>query len=247
MYSDIIQIGNKIDVISPAAKEREKKGGEKAPVLKSQVDDVRSDGTIVIEMPMYKGRVVLVNAGNNYELLFYSKKGLYRALCQVKNRFKEGSLIFATVEPITDLVKFQRREYFRLQCSLDMTGFMIDKEKTSLMNDEELMRYYDTDEVKNTAFKGIMVDISGGGCRFASKSKFETGDLLALSACLQNEKEKLPVLFMMDVISSTKITGSDDTYETRGEFQKLNPKLRERIIKYIFDEDRKMRKKDNGV
>ncbi len=247
MYNDIIQIGNKIDVISPVAKEREKKGGEKAPVLRSQVDDVRSNGTIVIEMPMYKGRIVLVNVDSNYELLFYSKKGLYRALCQVTERFKEGNLMFATVFPITELVKFQRREYFRLQCMIDMKAIVINKEKALAMSDADIMTFAAAPVVVENMKPGVMVDISGGGCRFSSKEQYNPGDLILIDVCLENENDRLPILFLMDVLHCNRLQNSVDTFETRGEFQKLNPKLRERIIKYIFDEDRKSRKKDSGI
>lgn len=247
MYNDIIQIGNKIDVISPVAKEREKKGGEKAPVLRSQVDDVRADGTIVIEMPMYKGKVVLVNVSNNYELMFYSKKGLYRALCQVIERFKEGNLMFARVFPVTELVKFQRREYFRLQCMIEMKAIVINKEKALAMSDEEIMAFAAAPVVAENMKPGMMVDISGGGCRFTSKTKYNEGDLILIDVILENETDRLPILFLMDVLHSNQVQNTLDTFETRGEFQKLNPKLRERIIKYIFDEDRKSRKRDSGI
>lgn len=247
MYNDIIQIGNKIDIISMEAKEREKRGGEKAPVLRSQVDDVRDNGTIVIEMPMYQSRIVLVNVGNKYELMFYSKKGLYRAVCQVIERFKEGNLLFATVFPITDVVKFQRREYFRLQCMIDMKALVINKEKALSMSDTDIMAFAAAPVVAENMKPGTMLDISGGGCRFTSKTQYKAGDLVLIDVILENETDRLPFLFLMDVLHCNQVQNSLDTYETRGEFQKLNPKLRERIIKYIFDEDRKTRKRDSGI
>lgn len=243
MYDDILQIGNKVDVVSVALIERKKNGEGKAPVMVSQIDDIRDDGTIIISMPMVKGKIVLINSGIRYEFLFYSKKGLYRAVGQVTGRYKEGNFAFAKIVLTTNLVKFQRREYFRLQCALPMKAYIIKESEETTSPTFDVTTYVDIPEIAETAVSGIMVDISGGGMRFTSPVIFDNGCEIAVRTLLTNGETKWDLILSMYVINSRRTANNSDVYETRGEFVNLNPKLRERIIKYIFDEDRRVRKK----
>ena len=64
---------------------------------------------------------------------------------------------------------------------------------------------------------------------------------------LQNENINQELLVVVSIVSCRQAAPNMERYETRAEFMHLGSKLRETIIKYIFDEDRKIRKKDMGV
>ena len=72
MIQDILQIGNKIDICSLEKEDRKKHDGKKLPILVSQLEEIDEDGELVIQMPMYKGKLVLLSLFLNS---FFCKPG----------------------------------------------------------------------------------------------------------------------------------------------------------------------------
>ena len=90
------------------------------------------------------------------------------------------------VELMSDLKKFQRRQYFRLECTLDIEYRRLeDSDVEKIKEDPELIR----DIMESEPFtSAIVLDISGGGVRFASEEKLEP-DLKRSVDCGKNEKK----------------------------------------------------------
>ena len=120
MVTDLLQIGNKIDICSLDKDDIRRAENGKVPILASQLEAVEDNGELIIQMPVYKGKIILLSLGSRYELIFYTRKGLYRGVCQVTDRYKEDNLFMVKVMLKSGLNKFQRREYFRLECILGM-------------------------------------------------------------------------------------------------------------------------------
>lgn len=247
MIQDILQIGNKIDICSLEKDDRKKHDGKKLPILVSQLEEIDEDGELVIQMPMYKGKLVLLSLGSRYELMFYTKRGLYRAVCQVTDRYKEDNFFMVKVMLRSNLTKFQRREYFRLECIIGMDAYELQREEAMMLSGANLEQRISDPEVAQTLSKAVIVDISGGGIRFISERKHEAGDYLAVHMTLSNENIDKDIWVVVSIVSCRKAAQNMERYETRAEYIHMGNKLREIIIKYIFDEDRKIRKKDVGV
>lgn len=247
MIQDILQIGNKIDICSLEKEDRKKHDGKKLPILVSQLEEIDEDGELVIQMPMYKGKLVLLSLGSRYELMFYTKRGLYRAVCQVTDRYKEDNFFMVKVMLRSNLTKFQRREYFRLECIIGMDAYELQREEAMMLSGANLEQRISDPEVAQTLSKAVIVDISGGGIRFISERKHEAGDYLAVHMTLSNENIDKDIWVVVSIVSCRKAAQNMERYETRAEYIHMGNKLREIIIKYIFDEDRKIRKKDVGV
>lgn len=247
MITDILQIGNKIDICTLDKSEIRRAEGGKVPILSSQLESVDENGDLVIHMPMHKGKIILLSLGSRYELMFYTRRGLYRGVCQVTDRYKEDNLFMVKMALKSGLNKFQRREYFRLECILGMETYKVDREEALKLDEAHMEQRVKDPEIAETAEKAVIVDISGGGIRFVSEKRHEEGECLIVRTLLKNENMNQPLLVIASVISSRKASANVDRYETRAEFLHLGTKLRETIIKYIFDEDRKLRKKDVGI
>jgi c-di-GMP-binding flagellar brake protein YcgR len=209
--------------------------------------DVNNNGNMVIDMPMYKGKIILLSVGTRYEMIFYTRNGLYRGVGQVTDRYKDGKFFMVRMELKTKLTKFQRREYFRLQCILSVDGWELSRDEALTISNDELAKRITDPEIVATMANGIIVDISGGGIRFISERRHEEDDCMIIRTQLQNESLDQELLVLVSVVSCRKASPNMERYETRAEFMHLGKSLRETIIKYIFDEDRKIRKKDVGV
>ena len=247
MVTDLLQIGNKIDICALDKSELKRMENGKVPILASHLESVEDNGELVIQMPVYKGKIILLSLGSRYEMMFYTRKGLYRGVCQVTDRYKEDNLFMVKVVLKSGLNKFQRREYFRLECILGMQAYELEREEALKLDAAHLAERVKDPEVIMTESKAVIVDISGGGIRFITERKHEEGDCLAVRTALQNENINQELLVVVSIVSCRQAAPNMERYETRAEFMHLGSKLRETIIKYIFDEDRKIRKKDMGV
>lgn len=247
MVTDLLQAGNKVDICALDQSEFKRTENGKIPILASQLEAVLDDGGLIMQMPVYKGKIMLLSLGSRYELMFYTKRGLYRGVCQVVDRYKEDNLFMVQVVLKSGLNKFQRREYFRLECIIGMQAYELDREEALLLTEENLEARMQDADILETESDAIIVDISGGGIRFISDKRNEEGDYLLVRTRLQNEKVDQPLLVIVSVVSCRRMSSGLERYETRAEFLHLGTKLRETIIKYIFDEDRKIRKREVGI
>lgn len=247
MVTDLLQAGNKIDICALDKSEMRQTESGKMPILASQLEAVENNGELVIQMPVYKGKIILLSLGARYEMIFYTRKGLFRGVCQVTDRYKEENLFMVKVALKSGLNKFQRREYFRLECILGMQAYELTREEALKLDTAHLEARVKDPEVLMTESSAVIVDISGGGIRFITERKHEEGDCLAVRTVLQNENINQKLMVVVSIVSCRQAAPNIERYETRAEFLHLGANLRETIIKYIFDEDRKIRKKDMGV
>lgn len=247
MVTDLLQIGNKIDICALDKSEARRNDNGKIPILTSHLEDVEENGELVIQMPVYKGKIILLSLGARYEMMFYTRRGLYRGVCQVTDRYKEDNLFMVRVVLKSGLNKFQRREYFRLECILGMQAYELEREEALKLDGAALEERVKDPEVIMTEENAVIVDISGGGIRFITEKKHEEGDCLVVRTALKNENIDQMLLIVVSIVSCRQAAANMERYETRAEFLHLGSKLRETIIKYIFDEDRKIRKKEMGV
>jgi c-di-GMP-binding flagellar brake protein YcgR len=254
MIHDIVSIGDKLELkkirLSTIELDSEK-------TYKSQILDFIDDKTLTILMPMEKVRIIPLSVGDKYIIRFFTKKGLYQCNSIILGRSKLNNIYVLTVELTSDLEKKQRREFYRLECVLDMEYYLLSDAEISIMNkikannlksDTEFENYVNAlDECKREWHKGIVVDISGGGAKFVSDKLHEYGNIIHITIPF-NSTIKLKNKWLKAVIaSSEKLMNRQGSYEHRIQFKDMSKDDREIIIKYIFEEERKHRNKDKGV
>ena len=175
MVSKVIGIGNKIEFTKVQSVRNDDSAGLKKKVYISQVYDIIDDTKIKVAMPIENGHVVAVSPNTRLDACFYTAKGLYHGRVVVVERMKEANMHVMTVELQYELKKFQRRQYYRLSCTMDLQYRpMDDEEKENFLKTKELPepeRVYDL-------MDGVALDFSGGGIRFISRAKYEKNDLM---------------------------------------------------------------------
>ncbi len=92
---------------------------------------------------------------------------------------------------------------------------------------------------------GTIVDISGGGIRFNSDTELKSGDHILAVAHLANERMNQEFHIVGSVISCEKKEQvTEKKYVSRVKFMIKDDRVREDIIRYIFEEERLTRQKD---
>ena len=122
--SDYITPGDKIDICY-----LHQNNGK---TYKSSVFDFLSENEIELGMPTDGGKMVMFNVGFECQFYFYTSKGLYTCEAVVTNRYKKDGFILMSAKIRTGLKKFQRREFYRLDCLIDFAYYKISKESSSV-------------------------------------------------------------------------------------------------------------------
>ena len=241
MISKYVQVGNKIDIES-IKKTTGELGEITRKTYRSELYDIESEDIIKIAMPMEQSKIVLLPVDAEYSLCFYTPQGLYQCLARVVERYKSNNLFVLSMELETDLQKYQRREYYRLNKVLDMKSKVIDDNEKSAGIAQ--LQFIDTDL---TFDNGTMVDISGGGARFISKVQYPEGSLIRFVFSLFVNGQVTEYKLVGKVLNSSPIENREDQFENRIQFVNMINDDRESIIKYIFEEERKMRHRERGT
>jgi c-di-GMP-binding flagellar brake protein YcgR len=215
---------------------------EGAKVYKTKIHDIRDDGHVEIVMPFEGTRLVLLPIDGEYEVCFFAKGGVYRTTVRIVDRLKNEGIYILVTELTSNLHKFQRREYYRFNCVVDMMARTLTEEEMDNIKKGFPRRVMDA-----PMDKGIIVDISGGGARFVSDTEYQENDDLKMRFNLSIMGVERPFELIAQVLYSKKMENRPGYFENRVKFEYINSATREEIIKYIFDEERKNRKNSKGV
>jgi len=213
----------------------------------------KSADEAVIEMPVKEGLLVPLTPDDIFQVCFYTSKGLYQCQSQVVSRHYEDSLPVAVIRLRSEFEKLQRRQYYRMECLLQMEFCTVtENEMDRLMlqkrepGNEPAKKGPDSNEPVRF-YPGVTLDISGGGVRFNSAHEAKEGDVIAIRiAFLSETAQKLQPLFAK-VLTVTPVQNRSGLYEHRVEYVWISNPERESIIRYIFLEERKRRKRESGI
>lgn len=210
----------------------------------------------VIEMPTKAGVLVPLEPGEAFQLCFYTNKGLYQCQAQVVSRYYEDALPVAVIKLRSEFEKLQRRQYYRMESVLPLEFRVVSETELEQMWREK-SSYGTNAEEDNTEKKelsggiryytGVTIDISGGGVRFNSEFAAQSDDILVMRvAFLSPETQKIQPLFAK-VLTVLPVPNRSGIFEHRVEYTAISNSERECIIRYIFTEERKRRRKETGI
>ena len=241
MLSKYVKLGDKLELETIDNSKGRNDLSEKKN-YRSQVYDIVSEDQIKIAMPMEQGKVILLPVDGEYNICFYTQTGLYQCLARVIDRYKSDNIFVLVMELTTDIRKYQRREYYRLNCVLDMKARGV-SDADNAKGSTEQVHFLDTDI---TFSNGTMVDISGGGARFISKDRYPKGSNIQFAFSLFVNGKLTEYKLLGRVLYSEELESRAGSYEHRIQFINIMNDERESIIKFIFEEERKIRRREKG-
>ena len=130
-----------------------------------------------IAMPMEAGKLVLLQLGVRYELVFFSRESLYRTVGQVKERYKKDNIYMLEMELKSQPEKFQRREYFRYPCLLDFKYYELTAEQAMLDSVDAIFSEIRDEHFYEKERKGKIMDLKWRRNPFYNRTGTETGFL----------------------------------------------------------------------
>ncbi len=238
MLSKLISPNDKIEL--QAIDRGEEENAENKKIYYSTVLDILSEDTLEIAMPMEQSKLILLPVDSEYDLVFYGEGGLYQCFARIIDRYKSNNVYMLAIELTSNLRKFQRREYYRFSCALEMCARNLEEDEVQAI--EKRLPYA---LVSGRPMKqSVIVDISGGGLRFVSSQKYEPGNLLYCSYHLIKGNDRKQYEVIGKVLSAKESEKRPGVYEHRVQYYDMDNETREEIIKYIFEEERKSLQKE---
>lgn len=251
MVRDVVAIGDKVEL-----KLMDKNEDAVKKIYKSKVLDFKDYASVIIAMPIIKGRVIPLSVGDKYSLRFFTQTGLYECKGLITDRANDDKIYILTVELTSALEKYQRRQFFRLSCVLD-TDYYIATEAELTLRYKLKQNIFKSPEDKQACIDaleqckkewqlGIVVDLSGGGARLMSENIHDVGSTMQMQIHFNSKVSMKSDCLMGVIISTEKMTNRVGFYGYRVQFLELHKEDRESIIKYIFEEEIKQRTKDKN-
>lgn len=244
--SGVIRPGDKIDIKLLHQMNREENGGDPAPLYQSRICDQTSETDLEIEMPMRGGKMVLFPVGAECCFVIYTRNGMYQCQAAVQRRYKDGNLFFLSVRITKGPVKFQRREFFRIDCLLPLQFYKLTEDMAKMETTEEIHAALEARGEDHLLCKGTTQDISGGGVRFFSDQMTENGEFLLVEFRLKNESMDEMFYLVSQVVDVSEHPTKKNMFVQRVKFIFRDLKVREKIVRYVFEEERRIRRKEVG-
>jgi c-di-GMP-binding flagellar brake protein YcgR len=189
----------------------------------SRVDNINEDGTIDVLIPISKRRIVYINEDTVLKVIITKEAAIYEFKAEIENKlFGVDPLL--RLKRTSDIQKIQRRNYFRLK---SLNTIKIRK----IVNLKEA--------IFSEYFNATMVDISGGGLAFNSELELDINDLIEISVTLNSNTINLLGMVV-------RAERNEDNLKIIGygiNFEKITETERNIIMRFIFEEQRKLVKK----
>lgn len=207
----------------------------------TSVFDVIDSSTFEMQMPIQFGKVILLPVNVRYEVVFISEKGMFKAECTVVNRYKKGNFYLMRAQLNTDLIKYQRRQFYRFPCHIQMVYSSVD-ERIAGLETMEAVKSGMKESTANMVVRGYgtILDISGGGLRFSSSYDLSQEKCLYLQFSLDIGGEKMNLEQVGCILESWKPDGSDK-FMNRVKILYKDTDYQELVVRYVFEEERRQR------
>ncbi len=239
MLTDYISPGNRVE-LKATGKIWMDSDVRTKHIYMSKIMDVLSDDRVEILMPFEHGKIVLLPVDGEYSMCFYSTKGLFQCFAKIVDRYRSDNMYILVMDLTSELSKLQRREYYRFSCALELKSRLCTKEELEAFTKN---RKYLVDANAEALQKSVVVDISGGGLRFVANFRYDEGSTIYCSYSLPGNINNKEYEMICNVLKVQELESRPGLFEHRIQYAYIDETSREDIIHFIFEEERKIRKK----
>jgi c-di-GMP-binding flagellar brake protein YcgR len=206
---------------------------------RSRLLKILTESRVEVAMPIADGKLILLPVDGEYDMYFYGDNVVYQCNARVTDRYRFNGQYVLVMDLTSNLRNYQRREYYRFSCALEMDSRQLGEEEIAIAAQEELLPAL---PLKSS----VIVDISGGGLRFVAYYAYEVNSLILCKYHLQIEGREKEYRLVGKVLAVNELEKEPGVFDHRVQYVNVDPQDREEIIQYIFDEARKAHRKTGG-
>lgn len=197
-------------------------------IYHSMLDSIIDDTCVIVFMPISEWYFIKLSPERDYYLSFFSSAtySQTRFKAKILKYLKKGDFYFITFKLIGEGKRTEKRGFYRFSYSLPFVFYKIGETEGIGV---DLNIYYD----------GVIIDIGAGGIKFISNESVDIDNYISCLMTLNTDQ------VVTDGIVVGKQSSNDAIYkfEYRVKFEK-NQINQDKIIQFIFDEQRKGSKKN---
>lgn len=204
----------------------------------SQVLEPVTDSYLIIAAPIHESRVVFVPAQAKVRISFVHRKfGILGVTGVVSERVIRSNIAVLVIQTDGKLEKIQRRQHYRLDCLHSVEYRIVDENAPA--NSPGPVR---NNTPKPEFRKAVTRNISGSGACIVTEENVPRNSVLELFIKMSSSQ---PVKAICKVLRSMEIEISKGKkYELGVHFMEMSPRDQDFIIKYIFEQQRLLLKKE---
>lgn len=206
---------------------------------RSRLLKILTESRVEVAMPIADGKLILLPVDGEYDMYFYGDNVVYQCNARVTDRYRFNGQYVLVMDLTSNLRNYQRREYYRFSCALEIDSRQLGEEEIAIAAQEELLPAL---PLKSS----VIVDISGGGLRFVAYYAYEVNSLILCKYHLQIEGREKEYRLVGKVLAVNELEKEPGVFDHRVQYVNVDPQDREEIIQYIFDEARKAHRKTGG-
>lgn len=217
MIKSMLKVGDKIEVVTHYGHAAREKSSY------SLVQDIPDNRSLLITLPMAAGHPVILEPGQMVRINFFRSDGEFYFSARVIERIKLESMILVRLVQVSSLERLQRRNFYRFKTILPV-----------------LFRFVVNNEPRGHYCKGYATDISGGGIRLYTEKYIPINSQVE---CKIKTDEIQEIVLNGKVLRVRKVQDAEKQYDIGICFVDIPEKIRDRIIGFIFEEQRMLRQK----
>jgi c-di-GMP-binding flagellar brake protein YcgR len=212
-----LSINQKIDVI------------DNNSTYKSKIQDINDD-YIMIDVPYASSSYLLMHTGKVIEFYAAFENDVIKYKSVILSRKKEQNVYLAVLTVPEMVGKVQRRDYFRLPISLEVSYNVLTGTKNN----------YNLDNIPEAFLKSLKkaatIDLSGGGVKIITDKYIKHNSKVLIILNLSKEIKIICNTIRCDYNSINK------NYRTALSFMNIDERTRDVIIKFVFEKSREQTK-----
>jgi len=190
----------------------------------SRVEEIHEDETFDVLIPISKNKIVYIKNDTILKVIIAREGAIYEFKAKIVNKLF-GAIPLLKLARVSEVVKIQRRNYFRLKSIKTIQIKKIINLKEKLFEEQ---------------FQASMLDISGGGLAIAANKELEINDLIEIVLNLNSN----PITILGRIVrKELKEEVKANKFAFGVTFEKITEVERNIIMRYIFEEQRKLAKK----
>lgn len=190
----------------------------------SKVVQVHENGTIDVLIPISKKQMLYIKKDTILNVIAARESAIYEFKAKLVNKLF-GKEPLLQLERVSEVIKIQRRNYYRLKVLKSI------KVRRAVNIKEKLYEEY---------FSASLVDLSGGGIGINSINKLEENDIVEINMELNSNTVNM---FGKVVRIELLLNNKQEMYNYGIHFEKITEIDRNSIMRFIFEEQRKLAKK----
>ena len=165
--------------------------------FKTVVWEVFFDGAVLVALPVYGSIPMLIHEGDEISLVYFRESGRYTVQTRAAGFLKKDEVTYARLVRLSEPIKSQRREFFRLPVRLDVAVCKCSDDGINIIAGVSRHDIAEVVELETAETK----DLSVTGVAIESKKEYKSGEKYLLQISLSDiSKEVKPIEVHAEVV-----------------------------------------------